>query len=339
MRLLAAGLFTALLGLTACASTPPQVTVLTSAPPPSEATLEAAPSRVAAFEALPGWSADDHLAALSAFRTACGLALGDTLGVVCERARRLASPSQTTARQFLEANFRPEAVEGEGLLTAYFAPEYEARDRPGSAFTAPVRPRPVDLVDDVSDGAYPDRSQIEARPSTDALAWMRPEDLFFLQIQGSGSLTFPDGRRLNAVYAAHNGRRFSGIATAMRDRGLLADNNTSGSAIHAWLAGHRGDEATAIMRLNPRYVFFRLEPDMAASRLGPPVRLCRQVGRLPSILASTPWASFSGSMPAPQPWSAPFRPISDWSSPWTPAARFAAPCGPISIPGAAQRRE
>ena len=268
MRLLAAGLFTALLGLTACASTPPQVTVLTSAPPPSEATLEAAPSRVAAFEALPGWSADDHLAALSAFRTACGLALGDTLGVVCERARRLASPSQTTARQFLEANFRPEAVEGEGLLTAYFAPEYEARDRPGSAFTAPVRPRPVDLVDDVSDGAYPDRSQIEARPSTDALAWMRPEDLFFLQIQGSGSLTFPDGRRLNAVYAAHNGRRFSGIATAMRDRGLLADNNTSGSAIHAWLAGHRGDEATAIMRLNPRYVFFRLEPDTGGQPAG-----------------------------------------------------------------------
>ena len=31
---------------------------------------------------------------------------------------------------------------------------------------------------------------------------MRPEDLFFLQIQGSGVLTFDDGRRQKAVYAA-----------------------------------------------------------------------------------------------------------------------------------------
>ncbi|MDT9702790.1 MltA domain-containing protein, partial [Streptomyces sp. P17] len=39
------------------------------------------------------------------------------------------------------------------------------------------------------------RAQINALPADDALAWMRPEDLFFLQIQGSGVLVFEDGAR------------------------------------------------------------------------------------------------------------------------------------------------
>ena len=41
---------------------------------------------------------------------------------------------------------------------------------------------------------------------------MRPEDLFFLQMQGSGVLTFPDGGRARAVFAASNGQPFVAIA-------------------------------------------------------------------------------------------------------------------------------
>ncbi|HET9160799.1 MAG TPA: MltA domain-containing protein, partial [Caulobacteraceae bacterium] len=163
------------------------------------------------------------------------------------------------ARTFLESAFRLEVVgQDPGLLTAYFAPEYQARFAPDGEFTAPVRPRPSDL-----DPAkpYADRATIEARPAPNALAWMRPEDLFFLQIQGSGSLVFPDGQRYRANFAGHNGRTFVGIAAPMRQRGLLADSDTSGEAIRAWLAAHGGPDADAIMRLNPRYVFFSLGPD------------------------------------------------------------------------------
>src|SRR5690606_28809915 len=38
-------------------------------------------------------------------------------------------------------------------------------------------------------------------------------------------------------------------------------NNTSGEAIRAWLAANRGPKADAVMRLNPRYVFFKLAAD------------------------------------------------------------------------------
>jgi membrane-bound lytic murein transglycosylase A len=107
-----------------------------------------------------------------------------------------------------------------------------------------------------------DRATIEAAPlSQPALAWMRPEDLFFMQIQGSGVLDLPDGRRLRAAFAASNGKPFVGIARVMREEGLLADRDTSQASINAWLVAHRGPEADALMRRNPRYIFFKTTPD------------------------------------------------------------------------------
>jgi membrane-bound lytic murein transglycosylase A len=132
-------------------------------------------------------------------------------------------------------------------------------------YTAAVRPKPADLpAADVGaaggNAPYADRTAIEDQAEARPLAWMKPEDLFFLQIQGSGVLDFPDGRRLKAAYAANNGQPFVGVATPMRQRGLLAADNTSGEAIRAWLGDHRGPDADEIMRLNPRYVFFTLQP-------------------------------------------------------------------------------
>jgi membrane-bound lytic murein transglycosylase A len=213
---------------------------------------------------LPGWAEEDHIAALRAYQTGC---VADAQArATCAQARRLTYPDDETARVFLETWFRLEPVgQDPGLLTSYFAPEYEARLAPDGEFTAPVRPRPADLD---PNRPYADRATIEARSPRDAIAWMRPEDLFFLQIQGSGSLTFPDGQRLRANFAGHNGRTFVGIAAPMRQRGLLADADTSGEAIRAWLAAHGGPQADAIMRLNPRYVFFSLGPDDGADPPG-----------------------------------------------------------------------
>ena len=192
-------------------------------------------------------------------------------------------PDDDAARAFLETAFRARPLAGDGLLTAYFAPEYEARTAPEGPFTAPVRPKPAALdaliaaatapdADPPAPGPAtdpgaatvdlnPDRAAIRVMPSSDALAWMRPEDLFFLQIQGSGVLTFADGTRKKAVFAASNGKPFVGLARVMREEGLIPDSRTSGDAIRTWLADHRGPEAEALMDRNPRYVFFVLRPD------------------------------------------------------------------------------
>jgi membrane-bound lytic murein transglycosylase A len=236
------------------------------------------------FRGPPGWESEDHAAALSAFVAGCGVSKDQALAAVCQRARTLspgALRDERLARDFLESNFQARELSGEGLLTAYFAPQYEARASRQGEFTVALRPKPDDLavldltpfdpslkgksivgrIGAKSFEPYPDRAAIEATAETRPLAWLKPEDLFFLQIQGSGVLLLPDGRRIKATYSANNGLPFVGIATPMRTRGLLADNNTSGEAIRDWLAGHRGPAADEIMRLNPRYVFFQTAPD------------------------------------------------------------------------------
>ena len=140
-------------------------------------------------------------------------------------------------------------------------PVYPARRAPSGEFTAPVRPRPPDLPRNPHPGDYPDRAAIAAQPTDDAVAWMRAEDLFFLQIQGSGVLVFEDGARARTVFDGTNGAAFVGIAAPMRREGLLADRQTSASGIRGWLADHRGAQADAVMNQDPRYVFFHLGPD------------------------------------------------------------------------------
>lgn len=223
------------------------------------------PARVLEVAELPGWAAEDHQAAFGAFRLSCRASRDADLQQVCALAQRTLPATDRAARAFFEDNFRAERLAGEGVLTAYFAPEYPARRAPNDEYSAPVRPKPADLVNGV---LYADRATIEAREPDDAIAWMKPEDLFFLQIQGSGVLIFEDGRRMKALYAANNGQPFVGVANPMRDRGLLARDNTSGEAIRGWLADHRGPEADEIMRLNPRYAFFRLTPDDGRQPVG-----------------------------------------------------------------------
>lgn len=214
-----------------------------------------------AFSNLPGWAAEDHLAAFQAFLASCPVQKRPAFVRVCLRAQALAGPNELSARRFFEDNFKPGSASLPGVLTGYFTPIYEARAHAEGDFTAAMRPRPADLPSRLSEAPYADRAIIETRPSDDAIAWMRPEDLFFLQIQGSGILIFQGGARSRAVFDGANGAPFLGIAKPLRQRGLLPGDDTSAQSIHDWLARNRGPVAQEMMALDRRYVFFRLEPD------------------------------------------------------------------------------
>jgi membrane-bound lytic murein transglycosylase A len=246
---------------------PPRPTPPPSQPEPSPIRSPPAPPLVDATSParLPGWDREDHLAALHAYQASCGVSNTPADKAVCTSARAIAVDDEDIARRFFENNFAVRPRTDAGLLTAYFSPVYDAREAPDREFRMPVRPAPADLK---PGRTYATRAAIEARAPNGALAWMRPEDLFFLQIQGSGTLVFEDGRRMKAVFAAHNGQTFKGIANAMRDRGLLERGDTSGESIRSWLAAHRGEEANGVMQINPRYVFFNLAPDDGAEPVG-----------------------------------------------------------------------
>jgi membrane-bound lytic murein transglycosylase A len=260
------------LTLAACATTPAVPTVppesLAPAPSPPPGPAPAPESQSPAT--LPGWNDEDHLAAFEAWADGCRVARDAASRTQCDRAMHLKQTSKpvtpSAVRAFLESGFTVVAARtadgGPGLLTSYFAPEYAARRAPDAEFDMPVLPRPTGWA---RGDVMAVRADIEAAPrealEAGALAWMRAEDLFFMQIQGSGYLTFEDGSRARAAYAADNGRPFVGIARPMTEQGLLPANGTSGEAIRAWLAAHRGLEARAVMALNPRYIFFAMDPD------------------------------------------------------------------------------
>jgi membrane-bound lytic murein transglycosylase A len=209
------------------------------------------------LSSLAGWGAEDHLAALKAFQAGCGVSRDPQWKEVCSRARDIAPTDDTAARRFFEANFSAEGPSPTGLLTAYFAPEYPAQDKPDEVFSAPVRPLPSDP--DAYAGRA--RAEIETDPAEGVRAFMKPEDLFYLQIQGSGVLVFPDGRRMKAIYSGDNGLPFTPIGRQMLQAGLLEADHLSGDAIRGWLADHRGEEADAVMDKDRRYIFFDLVPD------------------------------------------------------------------------------
>ncbi|HEY5071643.1 MAG TPA: MltA domain-containing protein [Caulobacteraceae bacterium] len=216
------------------------------------------------FARLPGWTSEDHAAGLAAFQKACSVASSPGVAEVCARARELGPARETRAKRFLETNFRLQRASGPGLLTAYFSPIYDARRTRGGDFTAPLRPRPPDLprADWGPGGSahYVDRTAIEARETTASLAWLRPEELFILQIQGSGSLVFEDRTRARAAFDGDNGAPFLAIGAVLKRRGLIGRDG-SGEDVRRWLAANRGPLADEVMRLDRRYVFFRLLPD------------------------------------------------------------------------------
>ena len=272
--------------IAACAERPgaPPVVIPPKAPESPSVYLPTPVPEGVRLSDLPGWENTDPFIAIEALRATCQYRKGRQYADICAAMTRqdFETPHQIMA--FLNAHFRVEKIEGPnnntGLLTGYFVPDYDAQLAPDAEFSQPVRTKPADLV--VIPGSqltpassapkvaarrlgelyipYFTRAEIEQLP-TSAQYYMRPEDYFFMQLQGSGFLDLPDGKRVYAAYAADNGWPFVGIAKTLTDRGILDKTQTSGDNIHAWLVAHRGPEATEIMNTNPRYGFFTIQPD------------------------------------------------------------------------------
>ncbi len=121
------------------------------------------------FEQLDGWTAEDHLAALSAFRSSCVAVrrraarrdagrnrqqpklIEEPLAAACKMAAELGdNVGGPSARRFFETAFRPVRIsklgERDGFLTGYYEPEVEGRRKPGDGFTVPMYRQPAELV-------------------------------------------------------------------------------------------------------------------------------------------------------------------------------------------------
>ncbi|HPF22744.1 MAG TPA: MltA domain-containing protein [Hyphomonas sp.] len=287
-----------LLLLAACQSTHAPIKVVT---PPAEPLPSVTQPRLPSWETasefsdLPNWSSVPLEAAVSAFKRSCEKFAGRDLSADLSSAapwagkvgdwavpcgQMSAARSDEEARSLFEQAFVPIEViapDGESRFTGYFEPTYEARRTPTPPFTEPVPALPDDLVPNgdsplqrLPNGKtrpYPDRAQITTS-GVKAIAYAHPADVFFLQIQGSGRLKFPDGTTMRAVYAAHNGHRFHSTANWLIETGRIKRGEASMQGIRAWMDRAGAAETRMAMNQNPRFVFFRAEAEGDPS-LGP----------------------------------------------------------------------
>ncbi len=255
------------------------------------------------FRDIAGWQAADHRGALAAFRRSCSeieatgngftrkVAFGGSRSdwlALCGKLKSARDP-----RAFFEKSFTPLIVRDparpEGLFTGYFEPEAEGSLKPGGEYTVPLYARPADLLAfdaetakrlGLSYGrlvggkaqAYFTRREIEegALHGRDLeLLWLKDwADAFFMQVQGSGRVRLPDGRRVRLGFAAKTGLPYTGIGGLLVERGVLTRDDMSMQAIRKWMEGNP-KAARQLMWENKSFVFFR-EVALDDPKLGPP---------------------------------------------------------------------
>jgi membrane-bound lytic murein transglycosylase A len=197
-------------------------------------------------------------------------------------------------------------ADGTVLFTGYYEPVIHASETPRPDYPVPILEVPDDLIEVPLDRFDPrfrgervagrlegrqlvpywTRGEIEdGRLAAGArvLAWARdPVDVFFMEIQGSGTLRLPEGREVRVGYAAANGRAYRSIGRLLVEEGRLTREAVSLQALRAWLAAHP-EERARVLRYNESYVFFRRLEGSPLGSLGVPVTPGRTVATDPRL--------------------------------------------------------
>ncbi len=263
-----------------------------------------APAQMLDFASLDGWAQDDHRAALATFLETCDR-LEDADWVPLCRLARDAGATDASARAFFELFFRPVVIgTPPALFTGYYEPELQGSPVRTPRFAWPIYRRPPELQDGA---AYYDRAAIEngaLRGRGLELAWLEdPVEVYFLQIQGSGRIRFPDGHVLRVGYAGKNGHAYRSVGQEMIRRGSHRPDEVSAQEIRAYVRA-TGRAGLDLLNVNPSYVFFRKLADLPADK-GPIGAMGRSITALRSVAidpAFTPlgapvWIEKTGAAP------------------------------------------
>jgi membrane-bound lytic murein transglycosylase A len=226
--------------------------------------------------------------ALSAFRTSCPVLVGrqDQSGLaepqdwapLCAQAATI-TPEQ--AAVFFRDQFDwVRVANGKAFATGYYEPEIQGSRVPQPGY-APIYAVPPDLVRCTRPDGTTGRGRVDetgtcvpyfTRADIDngvlankglEIGWaVDPVDLFFVEIQGSGRVTFPDGTSMRIAYADQNGLPYTAIGKLLRDRGILPPGGASMQSIKQWIRANP-DQGRELMRENLSYVFFQVIPGSA----------------------------------------------------------------------------
>jgi membrane-bound lytic murein transglycosylase A len=195
------------------------------------------------------------------------------------------------------------------LFTGYYEPIFEGSLKRTKKFTIPVYAIPKDLLVlklgrfrnslknrtivyrmiDNTILPYYTRRQIMQKNilagQNREIAWMKdPVDLFFMQIQGSGILQLPSGKKVKLRYAGSNGHHYSSIGKLLVDKGAMELKEVSMQSIRQYLKDNPGLR-DRILYHNKSYTFFTLEETVDGPRgnIGVPLTPHRSIATDSSI--------------------------------------------------------
>lgn len=203
---------------------------------------------------LDGWTDDDHASALSVFLETCPDIEGGDWGAICALAATGPEP-----RAFFELFFRPVLIEDgtPALFTGYYEPELAGSPVRTDRFRFPIYRKPPEM------GSAPwlTRAQIEESGVLHGrgleIAWLDdPVDKFFLQVQGSGRIRFPDGRGIRVGFGGKNGHPYRSVGQELVRQGLFQPHQVSAGVIRRWVR-QNPEAGRRLLQANPSYVFFR----------------------------------------------------------------------------------
>ena len=232
------------------------------------------------FEDLDGWANDDHAAALSVFKNTCADMDEPDWSSLCAMAF-----DTTDARQFFELFFRPLLITdgSDALFTGYFEPELSGSPVRTARFQYPLYRMPPEAQDT---RPWLTRREILTSGVMEGrgleIAWVDdPVELFFLQVQGSGRIRFPDGRMIRVGYGGANGHTYQSIGKELVRRGTYQAHQVSADVIKNWVR-RNPFEGQELLFHNDSYVFFREVSQVPADQ-GPLGAMNRSITPMRSI--------------------------------------------------------
>ncbi len=288
------------------AKSPSSETGLPAVPPPTPGEdgriPAAAPDsfpllKPAGWERIPDWQYDRLVEAWPAWIQSCrALAAKPLWKEVCGQAALVDGSREDDVRAYFQRYFIPHEVVDpnsgrEGLVTGYYEPIIRGDRKRTSRAHYPIYGLPSDLVSVELSSLYPQlkfmrlrgrvvgnrllpyftREEIEKNDGGfrgEPIAWADdPVDLFFLQVQGSGRVEFPDGEHLRIGYADQNGHPFRSVARILIEQGELRESRASMQAVRKW-GQDNPHKIAGLLNRNPSYVFFKEMPDGLSGPLG-----------------------------------------------------------------------
>lgn len=158
--------------------------------------------------------------------------------------------------EYLDAyQIRGKDSRGNVQFTGYFTPIVQVNKKADSKHPHPIYSRPQEWK-----GPMPTRRQIEAEGALKGqgleLAYAQNRvDIYYMQLQGSGFVEYPNGNREYLAYSGTNRHPYRSIERFLLNRPELQATNVSINGIRRFL-GQNPHLADSILFHNPSYTFF-----------------------------------------------------------------------------------